>query len=1114
MLFPTRSTPVMGKNLLSELIAYSATPMVQHRLIHSFLVLFLLAGCRTELPPDIASAYEQLPEEIDFNNDIKPILSDRCFACHGPDNNTREAGLRLDIASAATAELPESPGHYAIVPGNLKRSRLMDRLTTDNPEEVMPPPASNLTLSAEEKAYLFKWIEQGAEYKQHWSFIPPVQPDIPQITDPSWKEHPIDAFIGARLEQENMAPSEEASRETLIRRVTFDLTGLPPTLEEIDSFLSDTEPDAYERVVDRLLASPAYGERMTNAWLDVARYADSHGYQDDGMRNVWPWRDWVITSFNENMPFNEFIQWQLAGDLLPDPTKEQLLATAFNRHHMQSQEGGIVPEEYRTEYVADRTHTVGTAFLGLTLQCARCHDHKYDPISQKEYYQLFGYFNSINEFGNIPYAGEAAPTVILPDEEATAELAELERAIVETEELADPLHPRYDAGFDAWLESTMEKSTADFQPARLLAYYPLDELNAFSFSNTVNPEWSAKLSGDHDFPVPIVEGKFGNAIQLNGETWFDAGVDRFYFERNEPFSLSIWFQPLSDSVAGPLVGKSGGYFNGNRGYMLAINDDGTLHASLNHVFPDNSIELRSQEKIKPGAWQHVVMTYDGSSRANGLHLYLNGARLKTEVIADNLQKSIVETYNFYRDELTNWGGAGTLRIGFVDGNQTRLEDVVADELRVYGRALTLFEAQLLAGFEDPLRSILNKEPALWSDEERKALRVLYLEQRPAYQEQVSTLEALRGRQNEIMTVQQEVMITRDRKEPRPTFILDRGLYDAPREQVEPGTPEILPAIDPDQPANRLALANWLLDEKHPLTARVQVNRFWQQYFGQGLVKTPDDFGNQGALPSHPQLLDWLAVHFQQSGWDVKALQRLMVTSKTYRQSSVAPPSMRERDPENLLLARGPSYRMSAEMIRDNALAVSGLLNRKIGGPSVHPYQPTGLWKQLATRNETVYNQDTGDKLYRRGMYTVWKRSSPPPSLMSFDAADRDYCVVKRQKTSTPLQSLILLNDPQYVEAARVLAERMQKEGGDTLEDKITFAFRLLTSRHPTVHESTQLSRLYQEEYAAFSSAPEEALALLGVGEYPRDERLDAISTAGLTVVASTIMNFDEAYMKR
>ena len=1090
------------------------TPMAQLRLLLSLFLLSWIAGCRPQLPDDIASAYDDLPAEIDFNTHIKPILSDRCFACHGPDNNTREAGLRLDVASAALDELPESPGNYAIVPGNLQRSKVMDRLITDNPEEMMPPPASNLTLSAEEKAYLFKWIEQGAEYKEHWSFIPPSLPEIPEVKDPSWAQHPVDAFVASRLEQENMEPSKEAARETLIRRVTFDLTGLPPTLEEIDAFLNDTQPEAYEHVVDRLLDSPAYGERMANSWLDVARYADSHGYQDDGMRNVWPWRDWVIDAFNENMPFDAFIKWQLAGDLLPDPTQEQLLATAFNRHHMQSQEGGIVPEEYRTEYVADRTHTVGTAFLGLTLQCARCHDHKYDPISQKEYYQLFGYFNSVNEFGNIPYAGEASPTIILPSEEAKAELAELAHSIEALEKTTHPFNPQYNEGFNSWIAGSASAITADQKPAKLLAHYPLDKLDGFSFNNSARPDWAAQLSGDRDFPVAVVEGKFGNAIQLNGETWFDAGADRYYFERNEPFSLSIWFKALSDSVAGPLVGKSGGYFNGNRGYMLAINEDGSLHASLNHVFPDNSIELQSRDKIRVDEWQHVAMTYDGSSKASGLQLYMNGSLLEAEIIVDNLQKSIVETFNFYRNELTNWGGAGNLRIGFVDGNQTRLEEVIADDLRVYGKDLTLFEVQFLAGFEAPMTSALKKGPSQWSEQEQAAMRRTYLEQLPSYQKSLAELEQLRGRQNEIMTVQEEVMITRDRKEPRPTYILDRGVYDAPGDQVEPGTPEILPAIAPDQPANRLTLANWLLDENHPLTARVQVNRFWQHYFGQGIVKTPDDFGNQGTLPSHPELLDWLAVTFQQSGWNVKALQRLIVTSNTYKQSSIAPPILREKDPENVLLARGPSYRMSAEMIRDNALAVSGLLNRKIGGPSVHPYQPPGLWKQLATRNETVYNQDSGDKLYRRGMYTVWKRSSPPPSLMSFDAADRDYCVVKRQKTSTPLQSLILLNDPQYVEAARLLAERMQKEGGKTLEEQITFAFRLLTSRHPTDLERSQLANLYQEEFDAFSAEPEEALALLGVGEYPRDENLDAITTAGLTLVTSTIMNFDEAYMKR
>jgi hypothetical protein len=1077
------------------------------------LLLVLLIGCASPKPADVLDAESRLPETVDYNYHVKPILSDRCFKCHGPDANKREAGLRLDIEEQAKAELPESPGTYAIVEGRPGRSQLFRRILSDDPDVHMPPPESNLTLSAEEKALLIRWIEEGAEYKPHWAFIPPEKTALPTVRDTAWVRNGIDAFILSRLERDGLTPASEASRETLIRRVTFDLTGLPPTLDELDDFLADQAPGAYERVVERLLASPAYGERMAAEWLDVSRYADSHGYQDDGMRNVWPWRDWVIQAFNENQPFDEFVTWQLAGDLLPNPSKTQLLATAFNRHHMQSQEGGIVPEEYRVEYVADRVQTVGTAFLGLTLQCSRCHDHKYDPVSQREFYQLFGFFNSVNEFGNIPYSGEAAPTVILPSREAEVELATLHAQMADVADGADPMNPAYDAGFARWVSAL--PTSADAEPRILLGHFPLDDLGPEKTSNRLRPDRPGSIEGDREKPPLLVDGHFDRAVELTGESWIELKDETYHFERNRPFSLSLWFKVLGDSVAGPLVGKSGGYFNGNRGYLTMLNEDHTLSASLNHVFPDNSIEVRTRNPVPSNEWVHFVFAYDGSSRAGGIRLFLNGSPAPTEVIVDNLHKSITYTYNFYRKERTNWGGAGELRIGMVDANQPRLEGVVFDEWRIYDSRLTLPEVRHLYGVDGALGA-LAKNTATLTDDERRELRTYYAERvEQRYRDAQAQLVELRGKENEIMTDQQEVMITRDQPTPRPTFVLNRGQYDAPtEEEVSPGTPAFLPAFAETMPANRLGLAQWLLSPDHPLLTRVTVNRFWQQYFGRGIVATPDDFGSQGELPSHPELLDWLAVTFRESGWDVRALQRLIVLSATYRQSSVALPTLVERDPENVLLARGPSYRMSAEMIRDNALAVSGLLVRTIGGPSVHPYQPDGLWEELATRNETSYKQDTGDNLYRRSMYTVWKRSTPPPSMISFDASERNFCTVLRQKTSTPLQALVLLNDPQYVEAARMLAERMIKEGGPTLDAQIAFAFRLLTSRRPEPSENEMLQALYEEERTAFEAAPADARALLAIGEYPRDRGLPAAEVAARTLVASTIMNYDEVYMKR
>ena len=1074
--------------------------------------VLIVASCGPPLPAEIKEAKQELPDVVDYNYHVKPILSDRCFACHGPDEKALEAGLRLDIPEMAMAELPESAGTYAIVPKKLQKSELFHRIVSEDPGHVMPPPESNLTLTTKEKAILLQWIEQGAEYKEHWAFIPPEVSG--EIEPGEWGQNEIDHFVAERLKQEGLEPSEQATRETLIRRMSFDLTGLPPTIKEIDDFLQDESPDAYENVVDRLLASKAYSERMAAEWMDVARYADSHGYQDDGMRNMWPWRDWVIEAFDKNLPFDKFITWQLAGDLLPDATAEQILATGFNRNHMQSQEGGIVPEEYRVEYVADRTNTLGTAFMGLTLSCARCHDHKYDPISQKEYFQLFGFFNNVNESGVIPYAGEASPTLVMPDEESKERIAALEEQIDVLEATVDVDNTAYDAGFAQWLDEAVSVGKTSVSIPGRVGQYTLDALDDFNLANGVNADKPAFIGGDREFPPEIVEGRDGNAVLLNGESWVDMGADQYYFERNEPFSVSVWFSVKEDSVSGPLVGKSSGLFDGNRGYHTWLHEDGTISASLNHVAPDHAIEIRSLDPAEVNAWHQLVMTYDGSSSTDGLALYLNGKRMKSRVVVDNLHKSIRFTYNFYKKEKTNWAGNGTFKIGMLGPNQTRTEDVAFDTVELFDTALTALEVRTLHGEAGVLQAALEArgegDKAVARD-----VRAYYVSRyAPAYREAAEQLEALRGEVNEIMTEQQEVMVMRDRLVPRSTFVLARGAYDAPEEEVQPGFPAVLPATGSSTTKNRLGLAEWLTDPAHPLTARVTVNRYWQLVFGRGLVATPEDFGSQGALPTHPELLDWLAVRFVDSGWDVKALMKTLVMSTTYQQSSIASPELLERDPDNLLLARAPTYRMTAEMIRDNALAASGLLIPVVGGPSVHPYQPEGLWKQLATRNETQYNQDSGDNLYRRSMYTIWKRSTPPPSMISFDASERNECVVQRQKTSSPLQALVLLNDPQYVEASRILAERMMHEGGSTNELQIIHGFRLLTGRFPSDSEVTMLKELYTQERAYFDEHPEEVNALLTVGEYPYDLSLDRVDIAANTMVASTIMNFDEAYIKR
>ncbi|WKN41215.1 DUF1553 domain-containing protein [Tunicatimonas pelagia] len=1066
-----------------------------------FLLISLLWSCSQSgnLDPEIA---EQLPEEVSYNFHVKPILSDRCFACHGPDEAAIEAGLSLSDETLAFAKLES--GEHAIVPGKPHQSGLVDRIFSDDPETVMPPPESNLTLTEYEKAVLTRWIEEGAEYEPHWSFIKPEKPEVPKVQQEDWANNDIDRFVLAKLEEKGFEPSDRATKEKLIRRVTFDLTGLPPTIEEVDKFLADNSSDAYEKVVDRLLNSPRYGERMATEWLDVARYADSHGYQDDGMRNMWPWRDWVIESFNQNMPYDQFIIWQLAGDMLPDATQEQKLASGFNRNHLQSQEGGIVSEEYRVEYVADRANTLGTAFLGLTVECSRCHDHKYDPISQEEYFSLYAFFNSINETGQIPYMGEASPTVILTDDEAEQQLSFLEEKILEKEAEVNPDQTAYQQGFAEWL--TQVKNHAADHTISLksrIGHYPLDNPVDNKFRNLAAPKQPATMVvSQQDKEPEIVDGKFGKAVRLVGDSYVDMGEEIGYFERNEPFSISLWYKALKDSIEGPVFTRSGGYFNGNRGYVFWLRPDRTLSVSLNHTWPANSIEIHTEERLPVNEWVHLVMTYDGSSRASGLTVYLNGQPMRHQIVTDHLRRSMIT----YGKDKESWGGLGNLRIGKL--HDETIEGIEVDEFQVFGQKLSAVGVAELYGEPNPIVKFLESE-------DQQPLLDYYLQNYDqGYRTTLAKLTELRGDENDILSALPEVMVMKELAEPRPTFVLDRGAYDAPTKRVNPTTPVSVMAFPEDLPTNRLGLAQWLVHEDNPLTARVAVNRYWQMLFGRGLVNTSNDFGNQGEFPSHPELLDWLAIQFWESGWDVKALLRMLVTSATYQQASVPSPELLEQDKANVWLARGPSYRMPAEMIRDNALAASGLLNDSIGGPSVKPYQPPGLWKELATRNVTEYVPDTGDDLYRRGMYTIWKRSSPPPSMISFDAADKYLCTVKRQKTNTPLQALVLLNDPQYVEAARMLAERMVTEGGEDLDDQIRFGFKTLTSREPDSRELALLKQLYQEEKAVFSEEPVSADSLLQVGEYPRDFAIPKDQLAALTIVANTLVNYDEAVYKR
>jgi len=1086
--------------------------------------------------------------KIDFNQQIKPILSDRCFKCHGPDKSKVDAELQLTSFEAATALLPS--GKRAIVPFNTKESELVRRIMSEDPHELMPSPKSNLQLTAEEKKLLIQWIAEGAVYQDHWAFIPPFRYPSPLIINKNWVKTPIDDYILQKLEEKGLKPNDEATKEVIIRRLTFDLTGLPPSVEEVQTFIRDASPNAYERLVDRLLASPHFGERMALEWLDVARYADSHGYQDDGMRNTYPYRDWVIRAFNQNLSYDKFTTWQLAGDLLPNPTLDQLIATCFNRNHQQSQEGGVVPEEYRVEYVSDRVATFGKAFLGLTTECAKCHTHKYDPIDHKDYYGLFAFFNQNNESGIVPYNGEASPTVLLPTPAAQKKLDSL-RSLMEPHLKAIKMTDPYKEDLEKWL---LKINQSDFssvrEPIGRVLYLNFEKIDTTLIGDMITPPTIAELerrakeleksksdstikikppgkfsgflnmekgdstvkavrfSGDKDkFPV-LVAGKKGQGISFRGEAGIEAGKALSY-DRFQPFSVSIWVKLNKQGEEGPIFNKANSEEEGFRGWACKLNKNGTLSFQFAHVLPDNAIDFVTIDTLKVGEWTHIALTYDGSSKASGIRFWLNGKIPKYKLLVDNLQKSLVfARFNVIR---------GTRNFTLGSNSPRTMQHMDMDELEIYKR--TLSELEVMALYQDQpdlISQVIRNKTR--SDQEQEQLLSYFLLR--GYQSDVKrsqdSLISLRSQENYIATNEEEVMIMTDRSEYRKTFILDRGAYDAPTKiEVAPNTiPKIFPFDEDKYPKNRLGLALWLLDEKNPLFARVAVNRFWQMLFGKGLVLTQEDFGNQGSFPTHLELLDYLALNFREKNWDVKAFLKEIVLSATYRQSSYTSVMAKEVDVSNVLYSRYPAHRLPAELVRDNALAASGLLVPQIGGPSVHPYQPEGLWEALATRNATRYIQNHGDSLYRRSLYTIWKRSSPPPSMLNFDATDRSYCAVRRQKTASPLQALVLMNDPQFVEAARILAEKMQripKAYGNisTESDRLMYCFQALTSRQPRKEELRILTELYENQRTYFKENEEKAIALLQVGEFERDKQLDPAITAAYTIVASTIMNFDE-----
>ncbi len=1058
------------------------------------LILILWGGssCRKQSSNN-SHTNASLPEKIDFNFHVRPILSDRCYACHGPDENARKSNFRLDIEATAFAALDSLGEHFAIVPGNLKKSILADRISSTDPEVIMPPPESKLTLNNYEIEILKSWIAQGAEWKPHWAFQPPVKHSSPQVADEEWAQNSVDLFILSRLEQEGLHPSKEATKEKLIRRLSFDLRGLPPLLPEIEAFTKDDSPEAYENVVDQFLSEETYGERLAMEWLDLARYADSHGYQDDIERSMWPWRDWVIKAFNNNMPYDKFVSWQLAGDLFPDATYEQKLATGFNRNHKITQEVGVVDEEYRVTYVLDRTSTFSTAFLGLTIECAQCHDHKFDPISQKDFYSLFSFFNSVPEKGRVDYGVEVAnPSLPLPQEKID-ELKDYVRKLFTSQQtkLQQYASEQWSKGFDT---NQMDAARVDVTnlPTGLVAWYPLDFIEEDQLQEIVHGK-SANVINEL-IPIP---GKFSGGLEFMGPNYANLmPIKTFDFTR--PFSASIWIKSLDGGIRGPVLASF--IKDKNTNFLLEVSNNKDLRVRWHNGKNKTNLRIFSKKTIPQNTWVNIVITHDGSLKSSGVNLYMDGELLEVYEIADDLAGKLAPSQNLYLGK--NDGGSG-----LVAGQ--------LDELMLFGRTLTGEEVKNLSVY-NPLSALLaNKEK---SDSDMKRLFYHQLTHHNLQYQEISDrlvgYKIREGRTEDIVT--KPTMIMADMDEPRPTFILDRGQYDAPGEtRVHPGTPSAVMAFEESLPKNRLGLAQWLFDAKNPLTARVAVNRYWQMIFGRGIVATPGDFGSQGSLPTHPALLDWLAVEFRESGWDVKELLKTMVMSSTYRQTVVSDKHQQQRDPENIFLARGAQVRLTAEMIRDHALTIGGLMSKQVGGPSVKPYQPKGLWLEVASGNQSLrkYIQDHDDELYRRSLYTFWKRTLPPPSMTIFDAPSREQCTIKRGATSTPMQALVLLNDPQFIEASRVLAARMVTEGGETVEERIAFAFQLATSRLPDRSELRLLLDLFQEEKAEFEANPEDAKKLLSIGEYEIEVGISSVDLAAYSVLANTIMNMTETILK-
>ncbi|MFN7937638.1 MAG: DUF1553 domain-containing protein [Bryobacteraceae bacterium] len=1027
----------------------------------------------------VLSVFSAAAAPVEFNRDVRPILSDNCFGCHGPDAASKKIPLRLDSEAAAKADLG---GRRAIVENDPAASVMIQRITTDKKGLRMPPLSTGHTLSEREVGILREWIAQGAKWQKHWSFLPPERPAQPAVSNPAWPKNGIDYFVLARLDREGWKPSPAAAKTTLLRRASLDITGLPPTPAEIDTFLNDRSSNAFEKAVDRMLASPRYGERMAIRWLDASRYADTNGYQFDGERVMWRWRDWVIDAFNRNQPFNQFALEQIAGDMLPGAKLDQRIATGFNRNHRANTEDGIIAEEYAVEYVVDRVETTSAVFLGLTMGCGRCHNHKYDPITQKEFYQFFAYFNNIPEYGRAMKYGNSPPLVPAPTREQQQQLQKLEARVEKLNASIDGERAATEKAQHVWERSLAKAAPQYWRPSVLRdGYFDLD----------------SDLPG-HTGTPRIVEGRIGKAVAFDGKTSLDmSGYGQYDVDTR--FSIAAWVKP--DCTTCSVLSRMNDSPRG-KGYGIHI-QDGKLFITMTSAWETDATKYETEETVKPGQWFHLALTYDGSKMAAGHTLYVNGKPAKVKVLQDNL-------YRPFRNAGAKYNVP--FRIGAGNGPEQMFRGLI-DDVQFFSRVLPIDEVESLApGLS--LNAIAAKPESTRTPAEQRQLRWHFLENASASNVRTwwAQLTALQLEKEKLERTFPSVMVMEENKTRRPTHRLNRGQYDKPAEVVEPGVPAILPPLPAGASNDRLGFAKWMVDEKNPLLARVTMNRLWQNMFGTGIVKTTEDFGLQGEWPSHPELLDWLATEFVRTGWDMKAMVKTIVMSAAYQQESKASPDMIQRDPDNRLLARGPRIRMTAEMVRDTALLAAGLLSERIGGPSVKPYQPAGLWKELIMQ-DMDYVQSTGSDLYRRSLYTFWKRTVAPPMMANFDSALREACTVRENRTNTPLQALNLMNDVTFVEAARFIGQRMILEGGKQSDARLRYGFRLVTGRAPTDNEVTVLREnlRYHDDY--FASKPERVAAYLAQGDSRADAKVNGRELAAYGAVASLMLNLDEAITK-